>query len=251
LNTYLADLHIHTLLSPCGDVEMTPAFIVRRAKEFGLDMIGITDHNSTLNCAEIKRIGEREGIFVLCGAEITTLEEVHCLAFVEDLDKLALLEEYLSSNLPHILNNPNLFGYQLIINEQEEILGEAPYLLISALSQSINEVEHAIHSLGGLFIPAHINRPAQSLMSQLGFVPSDLQVDALELYYRTDPVEFLERNKMLKNYHFISSSDAHFPDAFSTRQTLFHMEALNFDEVRKALHGEEGRRVEILNPNKL
>jgi len=224
---------------------MTPAFMVRRAKERGLDMIGITDHNSTLQCAEIKRIGEREGLFVLCGAEVTTQEEVHCLAFMEDLEKLALFQDYLTRHLPPIKNNSDLFGYQLVVNEQEEVIEEAPYLLISALSQSIDQVEQEVHRLGGLFIPAHIEKQKDSLFSQLGFVPPDLRVDALEISYRTSITHFLEQHKKLHKYRFISSSDAHYPNDLGTRQTLFRMEALTFEEVRKALHGIEGRSVEI------
>ena len=243
MNTFRADLHVHTVLSPCGDLEMTPAFIIRRAKACGLDIVGITDHNSTLQCAEVKRIGEREGVFVLCGAELTTQEEVHCLAFMEDLEKLNLFQSYLSRYLPPIKNKPDLFGYQLIVNELEEILDEAPYLLISALSQSIEQVEREIHRLGGLFIPAHIDKQKDSLLSQLGFVPPDLQVDALEVSYRTCPDKLPVQQK---KYTYISSSDAHYPDEFSRRQTLFHIETLTFDEIRKALHGEEGRTVEIV-----
>jgi len=242
LNTYRADLHVHTVLSPCGDMEMAPAFIIRRAKERGLDIVGITDHNSVLQCAEVKRIGEREGIFVLCGAEVTTQEEVHCLAFMENLEKLTLFQEYLARHLPPVKNKPDLFGYQLVVNEQEEVIDEAPYLLISALNQSIDQVEREVHRLGGLFIPAHIDKQKDSLLSQLGFVPPDLQVDALEISYRACPDKFL---KQPQKHNYISSSDAHYPDEFSRRQTLFHMEALTFDEVRKALHGKEGRSVEI------
>jgi PHP family Zn ribbon phosphoesterase len=224
---------------------MTPAFLVRQAKESGLDMIGITDHNSTLQCAEIKRIGDREGVFVLCGAEVTTQEEVHCLAFMEDMEKLELFQEYLSEHLPPIKNKPELFGYQLVVNEQEEVLEEYPYLLISAISQTIDRLEQEVHRLNGLFIPAHIDKQKNSLMSQLGFVPPDLQVDALEISWRTDPEAFLTQHPELKKYAFTSASDAHYPDEFSRRRTLFRMENLSFDEVRKALHGEDGRTVEL------
>ena len=152
-----ADLHVHTVLSPCGDIEMTPSFIIARAKERGISVVGIADHNSTLQCAEIKRIGEREGVFVLTGAEITTKEEVHVLAFVDGDENLSKLQGFLEENLPKIENNVDFFGYQLIVNEEEEVLGEVEYLLISAIDKSINEIEEFVHSLGGIFIPAHID----------------------------------------------------------------------------------------------
>ena len=46
---FKADMHIHSVLSPCGDIEMSPSAIVAQAKAKGLDIIGLTDHNSTLN----------------------------------------------------------------------------------------------------------------------------------------------------------------------------------------------------------
>lgn len=234
-----ADLHIHTTLSPCADIEMTPAFIVKRAKECGLGIIGITDHNSTLQCLETKRIGDREGVFVLCGAEITTKEEVHVLAFVEDKEKLEKLQSYLCDHLPKIPNNVDYFGYQLIVNEKEEILGEEQYLLINAINQSIEQVERFVHSLGGIFIPAHIDKRQNSIMSQLGFLPLGLDVDAIEVSGRTDIAEFLKKNNNLKKFMIIKSSDAHFPDDFGSFFTGLNLENISFSAIKVALNSDK------------
>ncbi len=83
MKSFRADLHIHTTLSPCGDLEMHPVNIVSKAAIQGLDIIGITDHNSTRHCALISRLAAEKGIFVMQGAEVTTKEEVHCLVFFE------------------------------------------------------------------------------------------------------------------------------------------------------------------------
>ncbi|MEN6618928.1 MAG: PHP domain-containing protein [Rikenellaceae bacterium] len=230
-----ADLHVHTVLSPCGDIEMTPAFIIRRAKESGLGIIGITDHNSTLQCLETKRIGEREGVFVICGAEITTKEEVHVLAFVEGEEKLEKLQNYLSGHLPKILNNAGFFGYQLVVNEKEEILSEEVYLLISAIDQTIEQTEKFVHSLGGIFIPAHIDKRQNSLLSQLGFLPPGLKIDALELKKQTDVNMFISQNDYLKKYNFIKSSDAHFPGDFGEIYTELDIESPSFFAIKEAL----------------
>ncbi len=246
MQPYRADMHIHTVLSPCGDLEMTPAFIVRRARECGLDMIGITDHNSTRQCAEIRRIGEREGVFVVCGAEVTTQEEVHCLAFMEDDEALAEFQKYLSAHLPKIGNDVELFGYQLVVNEAEEVLDQEPYLLISGLDQSLEEVGREVHRLGGVFIPAHIDKKQNSLLSQLGFVPPDVEMDALEISPRIEREEFLATYPKLGRRTLISSSDAHLPEELGRRQTIFNMNALTFAEFRAALRGEDGRSVEIV-----
>ena len=230
-----ADLHIHTVLSPCGDIEMTPGFIVRRAKEMGVGIIGITDHNSTHHCIEARRIGEREGVFVLCGAEITTREEAHVLAFVDGEEKLALLQQFLDENLPPIPNNPDYFGYQLVVDEQEQVLYEEETLLINAINRSLDEIEAFIRTLDGIFIPAHINKPQNSLLSQLGFVPPYLRVDALEISHRCDLNVLLDEHPYLSGYRFIRSSDAHYPEEIGRAVTMLDLAEVSFAAVKEAL----------------
>ena len=242
MQVYKADLHNHTFLSPCGDIEMTPKFIVSRAKELGYDIIGITDHNTTLQGREIKRFAG-DSLFILCGAEITTKEEAHCLAFVDGDDNLDKLQAYLSEHIVKQPNNVDVFGYQLLINEDEEVIGEEEYLLISPINKSVEEIEHFVHSLGGIFIPAHLDKKRDSLISQLGFVPFDLQLDAIELTPKCDAEAFMAQHKYLKKHNIIRSSDAHYANDFVTAETLLQMESISFDEIKMALRGENGRGV--------
>lgn len=230
-----ADLHIHTVLSPCGDIEMSPVAIINKAKEKALDIIGITDHNSTLMAPIIKEIGEREGVYVLCGAEITTREEVHVLAFVDGKNALSLLQEYLYRYLVKVPNNIEVFGYQLVVNKEEEVIFEEENLLIGAIDQSIEEVEEFIHSLGGIFIPAHIDKRANSLLSQLGFLPPDLNTDALELSANCVPEVFLTKNSYLTFNNFICSSDAHYIDDVGKCFTFLDIEHISFKTIKEAI----------------
>jgi Uncharacterized conserved protein len=243
---YRGDLHIHTVISPCGDLEMSPTNIVAKAKEVGLNIIGITDHNCTKHAPLIRALAEREGIFVLMGAEVTTREEAHCLTFFPDEDSLSQFQSYIEDRLPPIPLNPAIFGYQVVVNEQEEILEELPYLLISGLDASIEDIEQAVHSLGGLFIPAHINRNKFSVISQLGFIPLDLKYDALEISRHTSKAEFCKSFPYLDGKTFIQSSDSHFIDGIGSVVTLFNLNWLTFDEIRQAFQNANGRDVRIL-----
>ncbi|MFA8436458.1 MAG: PHP domain-containing protein [Marinifilaceae bacterium] len=245
MQEYRADLHLHTVLSPCGDLEMSPVNLIQKAKERGLNILGITDHNSTLHAPLIKELGDREGILVLMGAEVSTREEVHCLCFFEEEEELAQFQVFLDRNLPQIPNDVDRFGYQVVVDEEDNILKEVDCLLISGLKAGINEIEQKVHSLNGLFIPAHIDKKVNSISSQLGFVPPDLKVDALELSPHVTKEEYLRKYGYLKNHVFIQSSDAHYIENIGDAVTRFTLEKLSFEEVRKALAGEGKRKVEI------
>lgn len=232
---FKADLHIHTTLSPCGDIEMTPLEIVSRARAKGLDIIGIADHNSTLQSCEIQKTGAREGLYVLCGAEVTTREEVHAVVFVDGDENLNLLQNYLQENLIKVPNNPDIFGYQLVVDESENVIYQEENLLIGSIDRTVEELEEFIHSLGGIFIAAHIDKQQNSIISQLGFVPKHLKTDALELSYRVNKEDFIKNNPYLKDYTFITSSDAHYPEEIGRSFTNLEIPEISFENIKKAL----------------
>ncbi|WP_439182454.1 PHP domain-containing protein [Carboxylicivirga taeanensis] len=243
MKRFKADLHIHTVLSPCGSLEMSPVRIVDKALDQGLHMIGITDHNSTRQCAEVSRVAGKKGLVVVCGAEVTTKEEVHCLTFFENFEKLDAFQSYLDEHLPHIPNDPERFGHQVWVDENEEIIGQEERLLISAINQSIDEVEQKVRELKGLFIPAHIFRPSYSVYSQLGFMPFEIQPDAVGISARFDVEEQLKKHLELKQFTILRSSDAHFPEQIGLHYSLMAMEEASFSELRMALHQQGGRKV--------
>ena len=235
MNQYRADLHIHSVLSPCADLEMSPVNIVNRAKALGLDIIAVTDHNSTLHCSLTVELASRVGIMAVYGAEVTTREEVHCVCLVEDEPKRMLLQQFLEDNIQRVPNNVDIFGYQVVVNEQEEIVQEIDYLLHGALNKGINEVEAFVHSIGGIFIPAHADRPKYSITSQLGFVPPDLNYDAIELSRHTTEEKFLASNPFVRKKRFVRSSDAHMIDQIGTISTMLTMSSLTFKDLKESI----------------
>jgi len=245
MNIYRADLHIHTVLSPCGDLEMSPGNIIAKAKELKLDIIGITDHNTTRHCALTSKLGAANGIFVLMGAEVTTKEEVHCLTFFDNTESLEEFQEYLSAHLPFVKNNPSIFGYQVVVDEQENIIDEINPLLIVGLDQSIGQVKAKVHELHGLFIPAHVDRQRHGVISQLGFMPDDLCPDAVEIYGKGSKDVFLSMHPEFNNYVLVRNSDAHFPEHIGQRYSSFLLDHPSFNEIKKAFRREQGREVII------
>jgi 3',5'-nucleoside bisphosphate phosphatase len=245
MNKYRADLHIHTVLSPCGGLEMSPVKIIEKALEKGLDIIGITDHNSTRHCKLMGKMAESAGIFVLMGAEITTREEVHCLSFFENDEKLTDFQAYLEKHLPPVANNTEKFGYQVVVNEEEKIIDEIEFLLLSALDQSIEQVQQKVHSLGGIFIPAHIDRPSYSIISQLGFIPAGLPIDGIEISANSKTESVANFTGKHKDKVIIRNSDAHYEEQIGKAFSTFTMEHRSFNEIKLALQGLDGRKVTI------
>ena len=245
MRTFRTDLHIHTLLSPCGDLEMSPANIVSLADKRGLDIIGITDHNSTKQCELVWKLAQKTNLTVIPGCEMTSREEVHCLGLFEDFDALHIFQDYLDRHLSIIPHNATLFGYQVVVDEDENILEELENYLGASLDVSIEEIEQKVHELSGIFIPAHIDRPRNSLFSQLGFFPPELKVDALQISKLADEMNVREKYKISPDITIVKFSDTHFPADLGKAYTLFEMEKPSFNEIRMALAREDGRGVKI------
>ena len=238
---FRADMHIHSVLSPCGDLEMSPSAIVATARERGMDIIGLTDHNSTLNADVMRRLGERVGLHVLMGAEVTTKEEVHCLCFMPTTEKLAEFQAYLDAHVVFFENDVDKFGYQLVVDEEENVLDMVPHLLINALDLPMLKLQQDVYAMGGIFIPAHIDRPTFSLSSQLGFVPSGLKFHAMELSYycKRDGYKFLEDCPWFSDFNFIQSSDAHYVPDIAKIHSVLEMPSFSFDNFKDALRQGE------------
>jgi len=246
MKTFRTDLHIHTLLSPCGDLEMSPANIVSLACQRGLDIIGITDHNTTRQCELVWKLAQKTNLTVFPGCEMTSREEVHCLGLFEDFDSLRIFQDFLDQHLTIIPHNAVLFGYQVLVDENEDILEKLDYYLGASLDVSIiEEVERKVHELSGIFIPAHVDRPRNSLFSQLGFFPPELKVDALQISKLAEEETIREKYKITQDTTIVRFSDTHFPADLGKIYTNFEMENATFSEIKKALHCEDGRMVKI------
>jgi PHP family Zn ribbon phosphoesterase len=244
LRLFKADLHIHTCLSPCTELDMSPLEILTAAKKKGLDIIGICDHNSSENSPGVMNAAKRMGIKVIPGLEVTSQEEVHILALFDSLENALKVQEHIYENLPGE-NDEAAFGRQVIVNEKEEVEGFSNKLLIGATTIPLAEVIRLIHSRGGLAIASHIDREAFSIIGQLGFIPKNLALDALEISPRVPLEEAMKTYAY--DYPITCSSDAHHPDDIGKGYTTFLLEEASLVEIRKALKNEDGRKLILVN----
>ena len=242
LKEFKVDLHIHTCLSPCADLTMLPKEIIKHAKIHRLDCIGICDHNSAENVSAVKKAGKRENMYVLGGIEITSIEEVHILGFFDDESALMEMQEFVYNNITGE-NDADYFGEQLIVDENNTILGINEKLLIGSSNLTITEVENTIHGLSGVAVASHIDRESYSLIGQLGFIPDDLFFDALEYSPNCDS----GKTEEYKNYGLplVTSSDAHYLSDIGKTNTTFLLSTLSFSEILKEFKSLEGRKIRI------
>ena len=224
---YRADFHIHSCLSPCASLEMSPAAIVRRAQDVGLDAIALSDHNCGFNLPAFGEICEREGMPCLYGLEATSLEEAHILCLFDQLEKATIWGDRVYESLPNIPNQPGRFGDQPIINADEEILGFAEKFLISASTFSISEMVQQVHALGGLCIPAHIDRQVYGIIAQLGFLP-DEAFDAVELTPKG-------ARALARDYPIVRNSDSHQLESIGQAFTPLDIDSLSTEKIRSSL----------------
>jgi predicted metal-dependent phosphoesterase TrpH len=236
-----ADLHLHTCLSPCGELEMVPTAIVKKAKEVGLDILAVCDHNSVENVQAVARAAEKVSIPVIPGIEITSREEVHILGLFRSQRDLNGIQSLIDENLTGE-NDADYYGPQVVVDERDQPIELNTKLLIGATALTVEQVVDAIHRYRGLAIASHIDREGFGIIGQLGFIPEGLALDALEVSPRASLREW---NEEWSSYPVITSSDAHRLEEIGKSATSFLAEAPSFDEIEKALARVDGRRVVI------
>ena len=229
---FAVDFHIHSALSPCADNDMTPNNIVNMSILKGLDIIVLTDHNSCKNLPAIIDVAKNKGLMVIPGIEVQTKEEVHVLCFFKDLDIAMKFDGIIYDCLPDLINNEEVFGKQLIMNSQDEIIDKENKLLLSSCSLSINEVFDLVRAFGGFCIPAHVDRPAYSIISNLGFIPPALNIRTVEFSRSQSPESIIKKFPYLKDYDYIISSDAHYLWDISEREFFIDIDYLSFTEIK-------------------
>ncbi len=246
MKPYRADLHIHSCLSPCASLDMSPRAIAEQSIKRGIDLIAVCDHNSAENAGAAVRAGRRLGLCVLPGLEINSEEEVHTLAIFDTEEQALAMQEIVYAGLDGS-NRADVFGDQVVVNEFDEVEGFNDRLLIGAVRMGLHEVVGHIRRLGGVSIASHVDRPGYSVLGQLGFLPEDLRLDALEVSVNAPP-GFVQRSLPdleARAIGLVTFSDAHELVDIGAASTWFMVEAPCVDELGMAFRGDLRRRVEI------
>lgn len=243
MRTLLADFHIHTLLSPCAEIEMTPHHIVMRAAQYGVDAVAITDHNASANAAAAVEAAKNYGVKVFPGMEVECREEAHIVVLFDTLEQLAAWQKIVDANMSGLKNNAERFGAQFIVDDDDNFIAEEERMLLGPLKLPAAEVIQKVNAMGGMAIAAHVDRPSYSLLMQLGFLPSDMGLAAAEI--SPGGIRELKEQKLklaLGGLNYVTDSDAHMMDSFiNGPKNLITVKSLTVAELKLALAAEEGR----------
>jgi hypothetical protein len=243
VNVCAADLHIHSVLSPCAGDDMTPLNIVAWAADEGLGMIAVCDHNSAANAAAAQDAAGG-ALTVLAGIEITSAEECHVLGLFPDAARAEAAGEEIAGTLPAADDDyERIFGEQLVVDAHGELRGRETRALATASAFDVNGAVELVHRHGGLAIAAHLDRAGFGIIAQLGFFPTDAGFDGIEVSRHVAPESPRDAEFGAYGLPVLRSSDAHYLGDIGRARTLLHVQEPTFAELALALRGRGGRSV--------
>ncbi len=239
MGQYFYDLHLHSCLSPCGDMDMTPNNLVNMAKLLGMDVIALTDHNTCLNCEAAMKVGEEIGLLVIPGMELTTSEDIHAVCLFPTLEKALAFSQYVDENRIHIRNKAEIYGRQVIMNENDEEIGEIEDLLLPGSFIGMYDAYRKAQEFGGICYPAHIDRDSLSILSVLGEIDPWCGFRTAELADISRLPELREKHPILDCMNIITCSDAHYLENMRDAQNTLTLPELTREAVIAYLDTEK------------
>lgn len=232
---YYYDLHIHSCLSPCGDMDMTPNNLVNMAKLLGLDVIALTDHNTSRNCAAAMQVGREIGVTVIPGMELTTSEDIHAVCLFPTQEKAMEWDSYVDAHRIKIRNRAEIYGRQVIMNAHDEEVGEIEHLLLPATEISIMGAYKRVKEFGGICFPAHIDRDSLSILSVLGEIDEGCGFKTAELADKSKLEALRAQHPILNTLHIVTDSDAHYLENMRDAENFLELPSLSPEAVLAAL----------------
>lgn len=224
---------------------MSPRAVIKRLRECGIEWFAITDHNSLANCPAYARVAAEEGIYFSWGVEIQSAEEIHILAYFDAPEQAILFDKELYDSLLPIANDPDFFGDQVIIDENENILRVEQRALINSSLWDLNTVVERIETFGGLAVPAHVDASVNSILSQLGFLPETPHFDLFGITAGLDVEIWTVKHPEFRAGKLLRASDAHYLSDIGKGSSQLYLDNPCVSEIKQAALGEPGYLIRV------
>ena len=237
MNRYYYDFHIHSCLSPCADNDMTPNNIAGMCALAGLQIVALTDHNSTKNCPAFYEAAKKQGIIPIAGMELTTAEDIHVVCLFEELDCAMRFGEAVEKRRIRIKNRTDIFGEQIVMDANDNPVATEEDLLPNATTLALEEVKPLAESFGGVCFPAHIDRESNGIIAILGSFPDFPDFWCAELRDFENKEEYQKMYPTIAGKLLLCGSDAHYLWDIRDAHEYFELEDEPYsgDYVRKQL----------------
>jgi len=213
---YSFDLHIHSCLSPYGGEHMTPKNIASVCALAGYDIVALTDYNTCGNSAAFQKAAEAQGLLAVPGMELCLREDAHVICLFPDLERALAFSDMVREKLPQLENNPAVFGDQVLVDENDTVLGNDSAFLVGAADIGTYEIVPLVEQYGGVVYPAHLNSDSYSVLSNLGLWDPDMGFKLTEVSFDC-PDSFCERTD-LNGLRFIRGCNAHTIDQIPNQE---------------------------------
>lgn len=224
---------------------MSPREVVKQVRKRGIDWMAITDHNSLANCPAYEAVARREGVHFTWGVEMQTAEEIHILVYFDGHFAAREFGNLLYDSLLPLENDPDFFGDQVIIDENESILSMEHKALMNSSVWDLNTAVEKAREHGGYCVPAHIDAQANSIIGQLGFIPEKPEFDLFGITAKADPEALQTSYPQLAGKAFLRSSDAHYLADIGSCYTRLFLGEPSATELAKAAGGLDQRKVKF------
>lgn len=231
------ELHIHSCLSPCADIEMTPNNIVNMSVLNGLNVIAITDHNSCKNCKALVEAGKKANLLVIPGMEICTNEDIHVICLFETVTDAENFSTYVYSNMPLIPHRPDIFGEQIIMNSDDIEISRESYLLLNATNISVNDILSTTNKYNGTAFPAHIDRSSYSVISSLGDIPPETGFNTIEISTKGNIEKMKSLHPIIKDKLILINSDSHYLENLVSEKRYIEIDTLSTKSIINYING--------------
>lgn len=223
MNKYYYDLHVHSCLSPCADDDNTPNNIAGMAALSGLNIVALTDHNTTKNCPAFFEAARRYGIVAVAGMELTTSEDIHVICLFPTLHDAMRFGDEVDRHRILVKNRPEIFGEQLILDGEDNLIGKEEHLLSNATTISVEDAPELVRAFGGVCYPAHIDREANGIIAVLGTMPPTPKFDCVEFHNASKIAEYTERYGLSGKLSVVCS-DAHYLTDIKDKEIFFELD---------------------------
>jgi PHP family Zn ribbon phosphoesterase len=242
---FKADLHIHSVLSPCGGLEMGPNAVMSAAREKNIDIIAITDHNTTGNLQAYSRAAADFKITFIPGIEVQTIEEIHTIILFPSLDEAEAFSQELYTTLLPVENDPDYFGDQVLVDADDNITGYETKALINSSRWTFEELMLKAECFNAFAFPAHVDAESYSIIGQLGFLPQMEEMVALGITAGCDVNALQQKFPYIGDYFLLRNSDAHYLNEIGSGFTEFFLNEPSLDEIVLACTAPENRKIRI------